>query len=92
MRRALINARQSRGLGSTQLPSNTRAQRRVVDRVSDIGHSRLNHTFEIMGRHVEAPGDADQYWTGDIAGSWERGPLKSRDSGRPFFFTESDGP
>ena len=24
-------------------------------------------------------------------GLWDRGPLKSRDRGHPFFFTESDG-
>ena len=25
-------------------------------------------------------------------GSWDHGPLKSPDRGRPFFFTKSDGP
>ena len=82
----------SRGLGSTRLPSNTRAQRRVVDPVSDIGRSRLNGAFRIVGRHMAAPRDADQDRTGGISRSWDRGPRSSRNHGRPFFFSESDSP
>ena len=42
---ASIRTRRSRGLDSTRLPSNARAQRRTVDRLSDIERSRLNRAF-----------------------------------------------
>ena len=49
------------------------AQMGAVDRVSDIGRSRLNRALRIMGRHMAASGDSDEDQTsenlGDV-GSW----------------------
>ena len=63
---ASTEMRRSHGLGSTQSPSNACTQRRTVDRVSDIGRSRLNRTLRIVGQHAAAPEDADQDRTSDI--------------------------
>ena len=63
---ASTKTRRSYGLGSTRSPSNACAQRRAVDRVSDIGRLRLNCEFRIVGQHVAAPRDIDQDLTSDI--------------------------
>ena len=46
---ASTKTHRSRGLGSTRSPSNTRAQRRTVDRVSDIGRSTFNRAIGDLG-------------------------------------------
>ena len=53
---ASIKTHRSCGLGSTWSPSNARAQRRTVDRVSDIGRLRFNRAFGDRGatrRHTK---------------------------------------
>ena len=44
-----IKTRRSHGLGSKGSSSNACAQRRTVDRVSDIGRSRFNRAFGDRG-------------------------------------------
>ena len=78
---ALNKARRSRGVESPRLPSEARAPKRTVDRVS--GHRTLEILlrFGDCGRHVDASGASDQDWMGDyrgIMGSWPMIIVRSR--------------
>ena len=72
---AMIEMHGSHEPGSTILPSNAHAQRRTVDRVSEIGRSRFNRTFRNRG---ETRGHIKIFRSrSDVAifvGSWDHGP------------------
>ena len=71
---ASTEMRRSRGLGSTQSPSNACAQRRTVDRVSEIGRSRLNRAFGdhgVTSGHIETL--RSRLGGQRIKRSWDRG-------------------
>ena len=52
----------------------------------------INRVLGIVGRHVATSRHSDEGQTGKDSGDVGSGPLKSRDRGRPIFFTESDTP
>ena len=92
-----IKTRRSCRLGSTQSPSKAHAQRRTIDRISDIERSRFNRAFGDCGAtrgririFLIRIGWRDIDHT--IVGSWDRGPRSSSDRGRRSVFTKSDSP
>ena len=81
---ASTEVRRSCGLGSTRLSSQARAQRRTVDRVSDVGRSRFNCAFGNRGAirgHIRV-------FQSVFARSWDHGPQSLPDSGRRSVFSE----
>ena len=81
---ASTEVRRSCGLGSTRSSSKARAQRRTVDRVSDVGRSRFNRAFVNRGAirgHIRV-------FQSVFARLWDHGPQSLPDSGRRSVFSE----